>query len=489
MKVFIAAIATETNTFAPAPTGLDGFSVERANEPENWEADNPWRAMFERLANDNTHEISIGLIANAQPSGKVVKEVYEGLRDELLNDLKGAMPVDAVLLPLHGAMVADGYPDCEGDIIENVRALVGPDVAIGVELDPHCHFTKRMQANADIIIAYKEYPHTDVIDRFEEVWELTLDVAQRRIKPTTAVADCKMVGLWHTTKEPMRSFVDRMMELENEPGILSVSFGHGFPYGDVPEAGAKVWVITDNDIELAASLAETLRDELWEIRHETRPGEVSLDDALKVLRSKNPTSSEARPTLVADVADNAGGGASSDSTFILRALLEQGITDIAIGPFWDLGAIAACREAGLGARVMLRVGGKCGPLSGQPVDLEVTVRALEPDHQQSILGAGSMNCGYSVWISTDDGTDIVLITKRQQGYATNLFTDLGIDLESKQAIVVKSSHHFYADFAPLADEVLYVTTPGLLRSDFENIVYSERDQNYWPRVADPFSAV
>lgn len=487
MKVFVASIATETNTFAPAPTGAAGFSIERVAEPEQWEPDNPWRTLFERLAHDNVHEISIGLLADAQPSGKVVREVYEGLRDELLNDLKAAMPVDAVLLPLHGAMVADGYPDCEGDILEHVRRTVGPNVAVGVELDPHCHFTERMRETADIIIAYKEYPHTDVIERFEELWHLTLALAEGRITPTTAVADCKMVSLWHTTKEPMRSFVQTMKALEKEPGVLSVSFGHGFPYGDVPEAGAKIWVISDNNMQLAQSLAEKLRDELWEIRNETRPAEIGLDSALAALQSREREEVFSGPTIIADVADNAGGGARSDSTFILKALRERGVTDLAVGPIWDLGAIATCREAGLGARMLLRVGGKCGPLSGNPVDLTVTVRALDPDHRQSILGVGSMRCGYSVWVSTDDGTDLVLISRRQQGYAANLFTGLGIDLTSKQAVVVKSSHHFYADFAPLAAEVLYVTTPGLLRSDFESIPYTERDQNYWPRVEDPFS--
>ncbi|MDJ0656689.1 MAG: M81 family metallopeptidase [Xanthomonadales bacterium] len=482
MRVFIASIATETNTFAAAPTGAGSFSVERANDPENWEPDNPWRAMLQSLAEESCHEITVGLLADAQPSGVVVREVYEELRDELLEDLRSAMPVDAIMLPLHGAMVADGYPDCEGDILEHIRQLVGPDVAIGVELDPHCHFTERMRSNADIVVAYKEYPHTDVIDRFKEVWQLTLDAAEGRISPVIEMADCRMVGFWHTNREPMQSFVGKMKSMEQQTGILSVSFGHGFPYGDVPEAGAKVWVVGDDNPGAAARLAKSLRDEVWAMRDDTRPEAIGLDEAMKRLTSVN----DQGPTVVADVADNAGGGASSDSTFILEALREGGLTNMAIGPVWDLGAIAVCREAGLGARLMLRVGGKCGPLSGLPIDLSVTVRALEPDHRQSILGAGSISCGYSAWVSTDDGTDLVLISRRQQGYATNLFTDLGIELGSKHAIVIKSSHHFYADFAPLAADVLYVTTPGLLRSDFENIPYLHRDMNFWPRIDDPF---
>ena len=487
MKVFIASILTETNTFAPAPTGRDAFDVEHADNRAEWDPDNPWRALFARLADGKNIDVSIGLLASAQPSGAVVEEVYQSLRDELLADLKAAMPVDAVILPLHGAMVADGYPDCEGDIIQSVREIVGPDIPIGVELDPHCHFTDRMNEYADIIIAYKEYPHTDVIERFEELWELTLSLAKGEIQPVTAVADCRMVGLWHTTREPMLSFVQHMKDLEKRDDILSVSFGHGFPYGDVPEAGAKIWVVSDGDEEVAQELANELRDQIWQMRYETGATELSVEEMLRDLKTSQVGEHDTKPVLIGDVADNAGGGASSDSTFLLEALREHGHSNLAIGPFWDLGAIASCREAGLGAKLQLRIGGKTGPLSGNPVDLPVTVRCLAPNHKQSILGAGSMDCGYSVWVSTDDGTDIVFISKRQQGYATNLFTDLGVDLTQKNIIVVKSTHHFYADFSPLADKILYVSTPGILRSDFENIPYRHRDLDYWPRVSNPFA--
>jgi microcystin degradation protein MlrC len=194
-----------------------------------------------------------------------------------------------------------------------------------------------------------------------------------------------------------------------------------------------------------------------------------------------------KPIVIADVADNAGGGASSDSTFLLRALLEQGIGNFAMGPFWDLGALRICADAGAGARLALRIGGKCGPASGDPVDLHVTVRTVRESHAQTIDDFPGFECGLSAWVATDDGIDLVLISRRQQGYATNLFTGLGIDLAAKRAIVVKSTQHFYHQFAPIAHEILYVDTPGLLRSDFENIPYERRDLNYWPRVANPWA--
>jgi microcystin degradation protein MlrC len=352
-----------------------------------------------------------------------------------------------------------------------------------VELDLHCHFTERMRASADVIVAYKEYPHTDTIERLREVWRLTLDTAHGRIRPVTAVHDCRMVNLWHTTREPMAGFVRRMQRLEGRDRVLSISFGHGFPYGDVPEAGAKVWVITDNDPQKAQHLAEQLGNELWTLREATRAPRTTLSEALDRLT----TAPVGKPIVIADIADNAGGGASSDSTFILRGLLDRNIGNTAVGPIWDVGALRICSDAGVGARLALRVGGKCGSASGDPVDLGVTVRSVNIDHVQTIAGYPPFKCGLSAWVSTDDGIDLLLISRRQQAYATDIFTGLGIDLRSKRAIVVKSTQHFHDQFAPLAQEVLYVDTPGLLRSDFENLPYRRRSLNYWPRVADPWT--
>jgi microcystin degradation protein MlrC len=167
-------------------------------------------------------------------------------------------------------------------------------------------------------------------------------------------------------------------------------------------------------------------------------------------------------------------------------LVERKIGNVALGAFWDLGAIQICRDAGVGAKLDLRIGGKCGPASGAPVDLRVTVRAVVLEHRQSVLGYPPAHCGPSVWVSTDDGIDLIFISTRQQVYGTDIFTGLGVVLSAKHAIVVKSSQHFYAEFAPLACEVQYVETPGLLRTDFENMPYKNRDMNYWPRVANPW---
>ena len=488
MKLFTAGLLAENNSYSPTPTGWGAFEAEgiRRGADSGIDPGGYLDAIqtVRRVAESDGHSVVEGLFAVALPMGPTVQQVYESLRDELLQNLRDALPVGAVVLLLHGAMTAEQCDDCEGDLIERVRALIGPGVPIGVELDLHCHFTERMHRHADILVAYKEYPHTDIAERAAEVTRLTLDTALGRIRPVVGVYDCRMAGSWHTTREPMQGFVAHMKALEGRGAVLSVSLGHGFAFGDVPEAGTKIWVVTDNDAELAQRTAAELGQSLWALRHAISTPRMSVDEALDDLERLDAVPLRG-PVVIADTADNPGGGARGDSTFVLRALADRRIGNIAVGGLWDLGAVQICREAGVGATMLLRIGGKCGSTSGLPLDLTVTVRAIEAEHAQTAFGSRTP-LGPSVWVSTHDGVDIVLISRCQQVIGTDFFTGLGIDLSGKRAVVVKSTQHFHAAFAPLASRVLYADSPGLLTADIALLPLRRRDLNFWPRVADPF---
>lgn len=485
MKFFIAQLATETNTFAATPTGrgdFDACGIFRGDASRQ-APDTTGAVMhaFRSMMEADGHEVAEGLCALAEPGGRTVGTVYAGLRDALLADLRAALPVDAVQLMLHGAMVADGCDDCEGDILKRVRAIVGPDVPVGVELDLHCHLTAAMHTAADVLIAFKEYPHTDIVERGAELYRILVAMHAGRARPCTAVFDCRMVGTWQTTREPVKGFVRRMQAVERQPGVLSVSLGHGFPWGDVADSGARLWVVTDNDPALARQLAEELGREFWELREAAAARVLPLDTALDQALAWPGGS-----VVLADMADNPGGGAPGDATFVLRRLLERGIGNAVVGAFWDLGAIRICQDAGVGATMALRIGGKCGPSSGQPVDLRVTVRAIVAEHSQSAAAIGGRApLGNAVWLEAANDLHILLASLRGQIFAPDAFTGVGLALADKKLIVVKSAVHFYAEFAPIATAVLYASTPGAIAPDFAAIPYRVRNLDYWPRVANP----
>ena len=272
----------------------------------------------------------------ASPAGTTNRADYEAMRDEILGQLKAAMPVDAVLLGLHGAMVAHGYDDVEGDIIERVRAIVGPKCVIGVELDPHCHLTLKRVRLADIIVLYKEFPHTDVVERAEDLLDLVLRELRGKIKPVMSLYDCRQIQSYPTTLPLMRAFVDRIKAMEGKDGILSISIGHCFPYADVPELSARVLVVADGDKAKADALATRLGEELVSMRGKTMPQFFDVAGGVAAALA-----SDVAPVVMAEPSDNAGGGAPSDNTTILRELIDRSAESAALGPIWDPIAVQA----------------------------------------------------------------------------------------------------------------------------------------------------
>ena len=478
MRVFTATLGTETNTFAPMPTGIgsfkDGIWYPGGEHPPRMTAFSAPLFVAREKCAELGWELREGLVTFAQPSGITPRLDYELLRDQLLGDLRAALPVQVVLIGLHGAMVAEGYDDCEGDLLARIREITGDATVIGAELDPHCHMSDLMLRSADLMIAFKEYPHTDALERARELFDLCQAQIEGRVKPVAALVDTGMVAVIHTPREPARSFVDRIMRMEGQGGVLSISIVHGFPWGDVPDMGTKVLVYTDGDESSAQRLARDLAEELWRMR-EALPTpypdiDAALDQALAV-----PTG----PVVIADSADNPGGGAAGDSTFVLRRIVGRGIKAVALGPMWDPGAVRIAFEAGVGARLGLRIGGKVSPLSGDPIDLDCTVKALHAQMRMSSLSNTQQNLGDCALVEAN-GVEIVLITLRSQAIGTDLFTNLGCDLAGKRLIVVKSSQHFYAAYSKVAAEVIYCGTPGSVTMDWKSLPYQKIARPKWP---------
>lgn len=486
MKIFTACLGTETHTGAPLPTDMHGFeSSHLVRGGAHGEPPHMFGAplmIWRERARAKGWEVAEGLSAFATPSGITVKRVYEQLRDEILGELQAAVPVDAVMLSLHGAMVADGYDDCEGDLVTRIRALVGPGVPIAAEFDLHCHISRAFADELTALVIYKEYPHVDFRERAEELWRIMEGRLEGTLEPTLSVFDCRMVGLYHTTREPMRSFVDRMSSFEGKDGVLSVSLGHGFPWGDVAEEGTRVVVVTNGDKAKGDDLAEQLGRELWAIRDEITPRYLGLDEAITE-GLNDPTG----PVVLADMSDNPGGGAPGDSTFIPWRMMRRGIGQAAVGGIWDPVAVQICVGAGEGATFDLRLGGKTGPTSGEPMDLHVEVRKVLRDAVVPGLAGSRRKMGDAVWLHAE-GIDFIVHAARCQNVHPDFFRVFGIEPEKKRILVVKSMQHFHAEYAPIAKKVVYVGAPGTLVWDFTQFPYRKLARPCWPLDADPWAS-
>ena len=478
MRLFSATLATESNTFSPMPTSLAAFREGVFLRPGEHPDDAPRMCtaplfVARRRAAAEGFTLIEGSCFAASPAGTTNRADYEFMRDEILGQLEAALPVDGVLLGLHGAMVAHGYDDVEGDIVTRVRAIVGPKAVIGVELDPHCHLTKRRVQSADITILYKEFPHTDVAERAEELIDLVLATLRGKVRPVTSVYDCRQIGSYPTTQPLMRAFVDKAKAMEGKDGILSISIGHCFPYADVEELSGRILVITDGDKAKADAVATALGEEFVSMRGRTAPTYETVEAGIRSALSHNGA-----PVVVADPADNAGGGAPSDNTTILRYLIEKGAQSAALAPIWDPVAVRLCFDAGLGATLPLRFGGKVAPSSGQPIDATVTVTGLARDAWQS-FGPTRVPVGDCAAIKLG-GVEVVLISNRTQALGLEIFRNLGIEPTERKIIVVKSTNHFMGAFGPIAAKVIYVDSDGPLSRDYRKLPYTKVARPIWP---------
>ena len=306
MRVFIAGLVHETNTFAPFPTGLQSYvlaGIFRGNGSEAHTLMSPVLSVWRRRVEELGGEVVESLLAGAEPSGPTLRPVYEAFRQEILDDLTKRGPMDMVLLCLHGAMVAQDYDDCEGDLIQAIRRIVGQDCIIGAELDLHCHLTRAMVEASNVLITYKYYPHTDMVPRAEQLFAVCHAALTGSVKPVSAVFDCAMTGLYPTSTEPMASLVATLCKLEQREGILAASLCHGFPWADVAEIGTKVLVIADDDFALADNSAKEFGLEFYRQREALATPMSSIDEALNIV-CKEPG-----PVVLVEVSDNAGGGA------------------------------------------------------------------------------------------------------------------------------------------------------------------------------------
>ena len=478
MRLFLAMMSHETNTFSNVPTDRGQFEARNLHYGgeilETFRGTGTCLGGMIDAAERHGARLIPSVAASASPAGLVTKDIYGHVKERLLADLRAAGHLDGVLLDLHGAMVTEGHDDGEGDLIQAVRAVVGPTVPIAVTLDFHGNLSGDMVRGAELLHGYKTYPHVDMAERGMEATVRLLEVIAGRIHPTAALRTPPLLpplGNQGTARGPMRRLYDLAAEMEKDPKVISVSIFAGFPHADIPQAGLSVYVVTDDDQTLADRLAEQLAQVAWTHRHEFIHQSLSVPKAVA-----KALAAEGRPIILADMADNTGGGAAGDGTEILRELLRVGARSTVVACLWDPAAVRECAKAGVGASVTLDVGGKVDTRHGAPLRVTGTVRTLSDGrfvHKGPMARGLPGRLGTTAVLDVSD-VKIILISHRWQTLDPEMLRFVGLDPLEHKVLVIKSTIHYRAAFEPLAREIIEVDAPGLsssnlARFDFKRI--------------------
>ncbi len=468
MRIAVAGIMHESNTFNPQPTPLEAFRVQRGAELLSWWRDSPHEVGgFIAGAQKFGYEIFSTLMAQATPGGPVTGDAFERLTRELQERLARAPRLDGLLLALHGAMVSEDHADADGELLRRLRARFGPDFPLVVTHDYHANIAQRVVDLSTVLIIYKTYPHLDHRERGLQAASLIARTIRGEIRPVQALVKPPMllnIVRQNTNLPPMDGVMAAARALEAEPAVLAASVAGGYQYADVPELGPAAVVVTDGAPALARDAAGQLADHLWAIRERLH---FKLPDVAQAVRQAG--ASERRPVILVDMGDNIGGGSSGDSTFILHELLRQGLSGWVV-VLADPEAAAACARAGVGAALRLAVGGKRYRLHGEPVEVSGRVKCLHDGrYEESEVrhdGQRYHDQGLSALLEMDGppaeiASYLLLTSRRQTPFSLGQLLSVGLQPARQRVLVVKAAIAWRAAYEAIAGEIIEVDSPGV----------------------------
>lgn len=494
MRIAIGGVSHETSSFSVRPTTLHdfetGFGLFRGSQiVERFRGANICTGGFLEGAERHGFEAVPLLWTFAYPSGVIEAAAYATLKAEFLERLRQAEaeggPVDGVLLDLHGAMVVEGIDDGDGDFVESVRAAIGPDRPIVVTFDLHGNHTQRRIDAATAVIGFDTYPHVDMAERGREAADLIVATLQGNVRPVTVLRQLPL--FWSTTSQvtahpPMDDVLRRVHALEQRPGLLAVTISTGFPWADVPDVGASVIVVADGDRALAEQTAEELAGWVWDNRERWYAPPVTVADALA-----RGEAAGRYPIILADHADNTGGGAPGDSTEILQTFLDRGLQDAVVLYIVDPEAAGLAHAAGVGVKLSLPVGGKSAAIQGPPVVMQAEVMALSDGdftYDGPMYAGLTGNMGCSAWLK-QGGVSVVVVTAAEQPLGPAFAKTLGIDCRAMKYIAVKSAAHFRASFEPFAGSIINVDSRAIQTHEFHKLPHKNRTRKVFPVEIPP----
>ncbi len=487
-RILIGGFKHETNTFSILKTGIDAYQARglfTGDEiPSVFRDTNSEIAGFLEVCDENKWTPLPSIAGDASPSGLVTQATFEEITGRLLQDAASDGGVDAVLLQLHGAMVAEHASDGEGALLRLLRATVGPDVPIGATLDLHANVTEDMTRFADVLVSYRTYPHVDQREVGRECAALIAKTMYGEIDPVCHVRrPPQLTGLDHgrtTAPGPMREALAQAAAITDKPGIHSVSVNAGFFKADIPDAGPSVLIVADRANASAVEAADEIVANIWKTRNIHTVELQTTDEAIEIARLRGVPG---HPVVIADFADNPGGGGYGDSTRLLRALIDSGLQNVIYGALYDPESAAACHEAGEGAEIQLALGGKIDPQFGPPI--ATICRVLKLTDGAFVL-EGPMQAGLPVEMGSSalievGGVKVVIGSGRYQNFDQMFFKSFGVQPEEAAVISVKSAQHFRAAYSAFAADIAVVDDgDGMTTEDVHARTYKRLRRPVFP---------
>lgn len=486
MKVMIARLNHETNTFSPVPTPLAAFGndgpVFGAQAYEDNKGKRTAMSAFIELAEANGATLATPVSATAYPSGRVDAKAYRELCDAIV---AGAQGCGAILLDLHGAMAVESTDDGEGDLLERLRRQT-PDVPIAVALDLHGNVTPKMMANADVIVSFKTYPHVDMYETGEHAGRILFDWLNGGPRPVMAWR--RLPLMTHTLRSAtaqgaMRDAVQAARHAEAE-GMLAVSVLAGFALADIPNPCLSVVVAGAGGQAQAEQVAADMARDIWAARdgffYEGEPLADSLERAIEL------SCGASKPVLLLDHGDNCMSGGTCDTMEVLMAAVDAGLTGIVAGLYCDPEAVEALTLAGEGTRVEIWVGNKRPiPAIGRPaapVLLRGVVGAVT-DGQYVITGptytGQTASMGRSAVLDIG-AAQLVITEKTHEPWDLGVFESMGLDPRRARFVLVKSRMYCRPVFEPISQALVECGSAGVTSSDFSLFPYERRRRPLYP---------
>ena len=426
-----------------------------------------WEATFFRFA-------------LASPCGDITEECFSKLRDELINDIK-ASTWDALYLGLHGASTVEGGRSAELELLRAIREVV-PNVPIGISLDLHGNLDPKIAELATIAVGYKTHPHVDMGNVTAKVMRLLVSTVHGDIRPTGAIVKLPLLlpsANMRTTDGPMREVVSYAALTEQQEGALDITVFGGFPYSDCTMSGACCMVFTDNNPALAERLARDVAEKLWSLKDQFFIPLPSTKQALEGI-----TKATQYPIAIVDNGDNPGSGGIADTPSQLRAILEANLTiPTAFCFLFDPELVSRCHEAGVGARIFTKLGGRLTPQYGPPVEREVEVVRLIEDCSFNNEGpqfTGMRNSYGPTAVVKSGNVEIVIVSIRHSVSDPGFYRVNGIDFSKIKLLAVKAKNHFRAAFSDVFTEIIAVDEPGPAAYDFTTLKFVHVPREFYP---------